>query len=282
MRHLVLVLGDQLNRDSAAFDGFDATRDRVWMSETPHETTHVWCHRLRIAFFLAAMRHFRDALRADGIEVDYAELAPRPEDDRGATFGERLTLALERERAERLIVVEPGDWRVRDELIATAARERIPLEIRPDRTFLCSTDDFNDYAGEHRGLPLESFYRWMRKRLKILVEDDGSPVGGRWNFDTENRKGFGRRGPAPRPPLPRFVPDATTRDVIDRVEHRFDDHPGNPLALRPAGDPRRRARCCCTTSSTIASPTSAPTRMRCGSASRSSRTRGSPPRSTSS
>ena len=49
MRHLVLVLGDQLNRDSAAFDGFDATHDRVWMSETPHETTHVWCHRLRPA-----------------------------------------------------------------------------------------------------------------------------------------------------------------------------------------------------------------------------------------
>ena len=86
MRHLVLVLGDQLNRDSAAFDGFDATRDRVWMSETPHEITHVWCHRLRIAFFLAAMCHFRDALRADGIAVDYAELAPRPEDDRGATL----------------------------------------------------------------------------------------------------------------------------------------------------------------------------------------------------
>lgn len=226
MRHLVLVLGDQLNRDSAAFDDFDASLDRVWMSETPYETTHVWCHRLRIAFFLAAMRHFRDALRADGIQVDYAELAPRPEHDRGTTFGERLTLALERERAERLIVVEPGDWRVRDELIAASTRERIPLEIRPDRTFLCSTEDFNDYAGEHRGLPLESFYRWMRKRLKILVEADGSPVGGRWNFDTENRKGFGRRGPAPRPPLTRFVPDATTRDVIDRVERRFHDHPG--------------------------------------------------------
>jgi deoxyribodipyrimidine photolyase-related protein len=149
------------------------------------------------------------------------------EDDRGATFGERMTLALERERAERLIVASPVTGASADELIAAATRGEIPLEIRPDRTFLCSTDDFNDYAGDHRGLPLESFYRWMRKRLKILVEDDGSPVGGRWNFDTENRKGFGRRGPAPRPPLPRFVPDATTRDVIDRVERRFHDHPGS-------------------------------------------------------
>src|SRR5690242_13355110 len=118
MRHLVLVLGDQLNRDSATFDGFDAARDRVWMSETPHETTHVWCHKLRIVFFLAAMRHFRDALRADGIPVDYAELATKPEDDRGTTFADRLALTIERERAERLIVAEPGDWRVCEELRA--------------------------------------------------------------------------------------------------------------------------------------------------------------------
>jgi deoxyribodipyrimidine photolyase-related protein len=168
MRHLVLVLGDQLNRDSAAFDGFDLARDRGWMSETPNETTHVWCHRLRIAFVLAAMRHFRDDLRADGIAVDYAELAARPQDDRGVTFADRLALALTRERADRLIVVEPGDWRVREELRASAARLGVPLEVRPDRTFLCSTEDFADYVGAHRGLPLETFYRWMRQRLQIL------------------------------------------------------------------------------------------------------------------
>jgi deoxyribodipyrimidine photolyase-related protein len=226
MRHLVLVLGDQLNRDSAAFDGFDAARDRVWMSETPHETTHVWCHRLRIAFFLAAMRRFRDALRAEGMAVDYAELAPHARDDRGTTFGDRLALALSRERADRLIVVEPGDWRVREELLATAARLNVPLEIRPDRTFLCSTEDFADYAAAHRGLPLEAFYRWMRQRLQILVEADGSPVGGRWNFDADNRKGFGRRGPTA-PPLPRFEPDETTRAVIALVDARFSAHPGS-------------------------------------------------------
>jgi deoxyribodipyrimidine photolyase-related protein len=73
MRNLVLVLGDQLSRDSAALDGFDATCDTVWMSETPHETTHVWCHKLRIAFLLSAMRHFRDALKIDGITVHYAD-----------------------------------------------------------------------------------------------------------------------------------------------------------------------------------------------------------------
>ena len=74
MRHLVLVLGDQLNRDSAAFDGFDRSQDALWMAEAAHESTKVWSHRARIAVFLAAMRHFRDARRAEGWRVIYREL----------------------------------------------------------------------------------------------------------------------------------------------------------------------------------------------------------------
>ena len=62
-RHLVLILGDQLDAKSAAFDGFDPKHDAVWMAEVAEESTHVWSHQARIALFLAAMRHFRDALR---------------------------------------------------------------------------------------------------------------------------------------------------------------------------------------------------------------------------
>ena len=49
MRNLILVLGDQLDHASAAFDGFDSKNDVIWMAEVEEETTHVWCHKLRIA-----------------------------------------------------------------------------------------------------------------------------------------------------------------------------------------------------------------------------------------
>ncbi|MGL6289391.1 MAG: cryptochrome/photolyase family protein, partial [Silanimonas sp.] len=74
LRHFVLVLGDQLNLDSAAFDGFDPAQDAVWMAEVAHESTQVWSTKPRIAVFLAAMRHARDALRAKGFPVHYREL----------------------------------------------------------------------------------------------------------------------------------------------------------------------------------------------------------------
>jgi deoxyribodipyrimidine photolyase-related protein len=71
MRHLVLVLGDQLDRRSAAFDGFDPAQDAAWMAEAPHESTPLRSSLPRIALFLACMRHFREALRAEGLRVEY-------------------------------------------------------------------------------------------------------------------------------------------------------------------------------------------------------------------
>ena len=69
MLNLILVLGDQLDHTSAAFDDFNPDSDVVWMAEVDEETTHVWCHKLRIALFLSAMRHFRDEVRNNGRTV---------------------------------------------------------------------------------------------------------------------------------------------------------------------------------------------------------------------
>jgi deoxyribodipyrimidine photolyase-related protein len=71
LRSLVVVLGDQLDLDGPAFTDFDAATDRVWMCEAPAESGYVWSHKARIAVFLSAMRHFRDALRARGWTVEY-------------------------------------------------------------------------------------------------------------------------------------------------------------------------------------------------------------------
>jgi deoxyribodipyrimidine photolyase-related protein len=79
VRHLVLILGDQLDRRSAALDGFDPTCDAIWMAEVAEEATHVWSHKARIAIFLSAMRHFRDWLRQQGYTVHYHALDDLPQ-----------------------------------------------------------------------------------------------------------------------------------------------------------------------------------------------------------
>jgi deoxyribodipyrimidine photolyase-related protein len=222
-RHLVLVLGDQLDAGSAALDGFDPLQDAVWMAEVAGEGTHVWSHKARIALFLSAMRHFRDALRGAGRTVHYRAL-----DDAGncGTLAGELEAALRRLRPERLILVEPGEWRVREALLAVAGEQGVGLEVRADRHFLCSREEFQQHAEGRKQLRMEFYYREMRRKHGILMEG-GEPVGGAWNFDADNRESFGKGGPGPVPMPTAFAPDAVTREVFGLVARHFPGHPGS-------------------------------------------------------
>lgn len=227
------MLGDQLDHRSAAFDGFEPERDAVWMAENEREATHVWSHKLRLALFFSAMRHYRDESRVLGRTVHYHELGSDRSADRGSSFGEVLSKDIARLRPGALRLVETGDFRVAEELKEVAARAAVEIEIVPDRHFYCSTEAFRRYARTHPGLLLESFYRWMRMEHGILLDEDGEPEGGRWSFDAENRKSFGRTGPprdAERSPRT-FRHDATDEAVLTMVQRRFADHPGHLVAL---------------------------------------------------
>ncbi|WP_235823790.1 cryptochrome/photolyase family protein [Azohydromonas sediminis] len=223
LRHLVLVLGDQLDRGASAFDGFDAARDAVWMAEVDEESTHVRSSRPRIAMFLSAMRHFAHALRDEGLALHYRRLDDPA--NRHTLAGE-LEAAVRALKPQRLVMTEPGEWRVREALAAAAQRLGVPLEIRTDRHFLASVDGFAAHAKARKGLRMEFFYREMRRRHRVLMDGE-EPCGGQWNYDADNREAFDARGPGFVPPRPTFAPDAITRDVIDLVNRRFADHPGS-------------------------------------------------------
>ncbi len=217
------MLGDQLDVDSAAFDDFDASRDAVLMIEAKHEATYIPQHKHRLLLFFSAMRHFRDALRERGFSVHYAALDDRH--NRGS-FGEEVPRWLHKTRAETLVVAQPGDYRVRAELRGALRGEDCSLDIRPDRHFLCSEEQFEEFAEGRKSLLMETFYRSMRRRHEVLLEADGGPVGGQWNYDADNRESFGKGGP-PDIKAPRsFRWDDTTAAVAKLVEETFPDSPG--------------------------------------------------------
>ncbi|MDO9403353.1 MAG: cryptochrome/photolyase family protein [Polaromonas sp.] len=231
-RHLHLILGDQLDEASSVFDGFDAAQDLVLMIEALEESTHVWSHKARTALFLSAMRHFAADLRQRGLGVCYRALGT--EDD--ATLADGLLAAVTAFQPVAIIGVEPGDMRVRHALetavagLPTSDKPALAIEWREDRHFLCSLPRFQRWAARTPSLRMELFYRKMRQAFQVLMDGD-KPAGGQWNFDTDNRKGFGRKGPVDLPTPPRFVPDDITRDVLDLVEARFTGHPGDLSAF---------------------------------------------------
>jgi deoxyribodipyrimidine photolyase-related protein len=226
-RHLILILGDQLDHHAAVFDDFDPDSDALWMAENVQEATHVWCHKRRLAFFFAAMRHFREERLARGQIVHYHALGHRPSDDQGKDFAEILTTAVHRLHPDKLIVTHPGDQRVLRMLEDAAKQLAVELEIREDRHFFVTPNGFRGWAEERKHLVMEHFYRANRRRTGLLMRENGEPEGGTWNFDKDNRETFGKRGPDDLPSPRRFRPDETTREVLDMVEARFADHPGS-------------------------------------------------------
>ncbi len=165
VRSLVLVLGDQLDADSSALDGFDPKRDVIWMAEVAEESEHVWTSQPRIAVFLAAMRHFRDAQEKLGRKVNYTELDAAGNTQ---TLAGELARALAKVRPERLVMTEAGEWRVQAAMTAAAQAAALPLEVRDDRHFFQTRADFAQHAEGRKMLRMEFFYREVRRKHRVL------------------------------------------------------------------------------------------------------------------
>jgi deoxyribodipyrimidine photolyase-related protein len=222
VRNLVIILGDQLDLESCAFDQFDPKHDLVWMAEVAQESTHVPSSKQRIAVFLSAMRHFAKALAHQKIPLEY--IALNDPKNTGTLAGE-LARAITKHKPQALVMAAPGDWRVLNDLRSIAKEHNRPLDIREDRHFFSSVREFAAHAKGRKQLRLEYWYRELRQKHNVLMRD-GKPEGGAWNFDQENRESFGKEGPPPIPKPTRFAPDTITQEVIDLVNTRFADHPG--------------------------------------------------------
>ncbi len=215
MKTLRFILGDHLTAGVSSLADIDLAHDVVLMAEVAEETNYVPHHRQKIILVLSAMRHFAAALQKRGVTVDYVRLdAP----DNTGSFTSELTRAIARHDPQRIIVTEPGEWRVGQAFETWAAQASVPLEIRDDDRFFASRDRFRQWAGDRRQLRMEFFYRELRIENHILM-DGAAPVGGKWNYDPENRKSL--PATAPTPTRRRFPPDAITREVMALVATRF-------------------------------------------------------------
>jgi deoxyribodipyrimidine photolyase-related protein len=221
---LVVVFGDQLDADAPPIAGLDPARDAVVMLEVAGESRHIPSHIQRTVLFLSAMRNFAAALRARGVRVHYVAL-----DDPANThdFRTELDRAVHTLAPAELACTHPGEWRILDEVRSWNRRFGLPVTVHADRHFIATPEEFRAWADARASLVMEFFYREQRRRTGYLVDARGRPEGGEWNFDKQNRKAFGARGPDPKPPPPRrFEPDAVTLDVIRAVRTVLPDLPG--------------------------------------------------------
>jgi len=191
------------------------------MAEVAEEAGYVNHHQKKIAFVFSAMRHFADELRRKDVELIYTEYDDT--DNTGSLAGE-VRRAIERLSPERLILTEPGEFRLYQEFNTWKDTFNLPVEIRADTRFLTSIEAFSAWAEGRKSLRMEFFYREARRQHQILMRGD-EPEGGQWNYDQENRQPP-RDGLNPPPPF-RVEPDEITREVLDLVTKHFSGHFGH-------------------------------------------------------
>lgn len=221
MSKLRLVLGDQLSHSISSLGDIESS-DTVLICEVMEEATYVKHHPKKIAYLFSAMRHFSEELKQKGIKVRYIKLTDPA--NTGNFTGEVLRAA-KAIKPECLIVTEPGEFRVKTMMESWGKLLGVPVEIRIDNRFLCSIQEFTLWAENKKQLRMEYFYREMRKKYSILMEPDGTPTGGQWNYDKENRK----------PPIkgltsPKRIShprSSILNDVLKLIADKFSDHFGD-------------------------------------------------------
>jgi len=217
---LRVILGDQLSLTISSLRGADKTKDTILICEVQQEATYVKHHKKKLVFIFSAMRHFAQELQDAKYRVIYHKLDDATPVSR---FSDAVTRAAQMGDFDEIVVTEPSEYRVLEEIKLWPDLLNLPVDMRPDTRFLASHSDFQNWSAGRKSLRMEYFYREMRKRYTILMEGD-QPIGDQWNFDSDNRK-------APNATLTipdtfRLAPDDVTQEVCAMVEQLFPDHMG--------------------------------------------------------
>ncbi len=210
------ILGDQLNKEMEGFLRIDPKRDVVLMIQSRDRSLWKAEHKQKLVLAFSAMGHFVMELKAEGYTVDYRE---------AENFSEGLKEHFSEFNSRECLIHRPTDQRIRTMIEKEGAKyEEITFEILSERPlFLVEKKQWDKYLPKGKPWKQDEVYRKLRKEWKILMEED-RPLGGKWSYDSENRKppGKGLSFPAPLT----FQPDRITRDMMKKVEKEYPDHFG--------------------------------------------------------
>lgn len=201
----VWIPGDQLLADHPALRGWAPGERSVVLVESEQLKRRRPYHRHKLVLVISAMRHYATELTARGHRVDYV---------RAATVAAGLRQHLAANHSTGLVTMAAANFAGRQwQTTRATASLGVPVTVLPNTQFL--TGRHNPFPAPKKRLILETYYRAMRRHFGLLMEG-GQPVGGRWNFDADNRRPLPAETPLPQPVS--VTPDALTQAVMQEVE----------------------------------------------------------------
>lgn len=206
-----LVLFDQLHEQLLPKD-INPEKTGLLFIETTWKTRQLPYHKQKLALVLSNQRHYALEMKKRGFEIRYEFSI-----DSYADVLRNLSVKL-----GPITVTEPAEYGIRTSF--TALEDNGVIQSLPHTGWMTSTSDFIDAVGDKPPWRMDKFYRYIRKKKKILVDENLKPVGGDWSYDSQNRLPWD--GAVELPALPSFEPNAVTQEVVQMIEQQFNHHPG--------------------------------------------------------
>ncbi|MFN3909332.1 MAG: cryptochrome/photolyase family protein [Flavobacterium sp.] len=192
MKKLRLILGDQLNIHHSWYQ--EVKENTLYLlAEMPQELGYVKHHIQKIATFFLAMRDFGHQLQAKGHQVHYIKISENNWKDLPSI----LHHFIEVHAIEKFEYQLPDEYRLEEQLKKFCHQILIPNEAFDTEHFYTHRDELTTFFAGKKQLLMESFYRYMRKKHQVLMIGD-QPLGGKWNFDHDNRKTWKESFPVPK------------------------------------------------------------------------------------
>ena len=179
-----LILGDQLNINHPWFHTPNEETLFLLM-EVRSETDYVRHHIQKVIGIFTAMREFAGELSALGHHIKYIKIN---DPDNKPTITENLKDVCGVYSPKEVHFQLPDEFRLDQELKSLQNELSIPVFASDTFHFFTSRNEFKTFFQGKKTYLMETFYRDMRVKHRILIDSQNKPIGGKWNFDQENRK----------------------------------------------------------------------------------------------
>jgi len=196
--------------------------EEVFMAEDYGLCTYEKHHKLKLYLYLTSMREYKDELESASIKVNYFKLEERKKDEEYSSF---LINFLKKQKIFSINIFEIEDKPFEESLLHALNDSKISINTHDSPMFLLSKNEFKPLAKGNKKYRMASFYKAMRKKYNILLDEEGKPFGEKWSYDDENRKKIPSGTEIPE--LPTFKLSKYHSAIVELIEKNFNSHPGS-------------------------------------------------------
>ena len=213
MKSLRIIFVDQLSSNNPTLEGMNSKDILLFYEpiETFYEIKH---HKQKITLLVSALRHHIERINHKNV------IHQKIEKNKKHDLVKLLKKIISDENVNKIIIAKPSDFKIYKDLMFFSQSSNIELAVLDDRKFISSASDFSEWASDKKTRIQEYYYRWLRKKYNIFMNEEGKPVGDKWNFDKDNRKGI-KQLKSDIPERKKLVPDQITFDAMVDVEECF-------------------------------------------------------------